>query len=177
MKSKIISISAISSAFVAICLTLGAYFEAIDLFSLVIASMFVILPLYYNSYAGSILSVLVGGIIALMFSGFNFFSIIFPAFFGFFGFYPIFCIYFTKKPKKRIVKIILGLIWSVIAIYGMYFYYTFVMKITDLELPKFLMDNIYLLLLPIAICFYFLFDKFILVSKFTIDKYLRRIIK
>ena len=71
MKSKIISISAISAGFIAILLTIGSYFEITDLITTVVASCLVLLPLYYNSYKGMILTYLVGGVIAFMFSGFN----------------------------------------------------------------------------------------------------------
>ena len=177
MKSKIISVSAITSAIIAIFLTFGAYIEMFDLWAVVIASVFVLIPLYYNSYLGAILSSIAGGIIAFMFSGFNLFSVVFPAFFGFFGFYPIFRVFVSLKRKNNVVRIIIGLIWCAIAIYGIYLYYTFVMEISDLDLPKFLMDNIYLFLMPVSVLFYFLFDKFVLVAKFTIDKYAKRVLK
>ena len=85
MKSKLITISAISSALITIVLTIGAYIEVADLLALVVATIFVALPLYFNSYIASILSFLAGGILALIFSGFNFLSVVFPAYFGFFG--------------------------------------------------------------------------------------------
>ena len=46
MKSKVVTLSAISAALTAIVLTLGAYIELVDLYSIVISSVFVILPLY-----------------------------------------------------------------------------------------------------------------------------------
>ena len=55
MKSKIISISAISAGFLALILTVGAYIEMVDLFCIVISSVFVILPLYYKSFIGSLI--------------------------------------------------------------------------------------------------------------------------
>ena len=112
MKSKLITVSAISSALVAISLTIGAYFEVADLFSLVIASAFVIMPLYFNSKKASILTYLVGGVIALILSGFNFaYSLVFPSYFAFFGVFPI--LFNTLNEKKDItpLKVIIGLIW------------------------------------------------------------------
>ena len=55
MKSKIISLSAISASFIAIALIIGAYIEITDLFMVVISSVFVLLPLYLKSYKGSFL--------------------------------------------------------------------------------------------------------------------------
>ena len=50
MKSKVISLSAISAALIAVSLTIGAYFEFADLFAVVIASAFVILPIYLKKW-------------------------------------------------------------------------------------------------------------------------------
>ena len=88
MKSKVVSLSAISASFIAVALAVGTYFEIADLFMLVTASVFVLLPLYLKSYKGSFLAFLAGGVIALLISGFNF-SLIYPAYFGFFGIYPL----------------------------------------------------------------------------------------
>ena len=85
MKSKTIALSAISAGFVAIILTVGAYVEFTDVFMLAVSSIFVLLPLYFNSYKGSILAFIVGGVIAFLVSGFNILSIVFPSYFGFFG--------------------------------------------------------------------------------------------
>ena len=89
MKSKVIALSAISAGFIAISLTAGAYIDLIDLITVIAASIFVILPLYYNSYAGCFMANAAGGILAFLFSGFNIFSVVFPAYFAFFGIYPI----------------------------------------------------------------------------------------
>ena len=88
MKSKIISLSAISACFIAASLVVGTYFEILDFFMLVTASVFVLLPLYLKSYKGSFLAYLVGGVVAILCGGFNF-TLIYPAYFLFFGVYPI----------------------------------------------------------------------------------------
>ena len=46
MKSKVVTVSAISAALTAIALTLGAYIELVDLYAIVISSAFIILPTY-----------------------------------------------------------------------------------------------------------------------------------
>ena len=56
MKSKVVSLSAISASFIAVALIIGTYFELADLFMLVTASIFVLLTLYLKSYKGSFLS-------------------------------------------------------------------------------------------------------------------------
>ena len=178
MKSKIISLSAISASFIAIALIIGTYFEILDFFMLVIASVFVLLPLYYNSYKGSFLAYLVGGIIAILCGGFNF-TLIYPAYFLFFGIYPIVKNKFMQNRSNNIVKIVLSLIWFIIVAYICYFYYTLVLNLAIIvdglpsRFEKYIVYGVGL----IAVVFFFIYDRFILVVKYTMDKYLRRIIK
>lgn len=182
MKSKTLAISAISAALVAIALTVGAYFDAADLFALIVASAFVILPLYRGSYKGTLLSFLVGGVIAIISSGFNFaYSVVFPAYFGFFGAYPILFSYLSDKNVKKPVRAIIGILWCVAAFYGMYFYYTAVigLNLNDLPewLPKFIKDAAIYLIGVIAVVFYFIFDRFIQVVRVFYNNYIGRITK
>lgn len=176
MKSKLISLCAISSSFVAICLTIGAYIETIDIFMLIVASIFVILPLYYNSFKGCLLAFLVGGVIAVILSGFNM-AVIFPAYFSFFGLYPIFKHKVLQKGVNKVVSAIIGLIWILIAFYGCYYYYIMVLGGEITGVPEQIKDYIVYLVGLLAIIFYIVFDKSVVIMKFTIDKYLKRIIK
>lgn len=178
MKSKIISLSAISASFIAISLIIGTYFEILDFFMLVIASVFVLLPLYYNSYKGSFLAYLAGGVVAILCGGFNF-TLVYPAYFLFFGIYPIVKNKFMQNNNKKAIKLIVGLVWFIVVAYVCYFYYTLVLdlKVIIEGAPKWIDDFIIYGVGLIAVVFYFIYDKFIVVIKFTIDKYLRRIIK
>lgn len=177
MKSKLISLSAISASFVAIFLTIGSYLQFADLFMLVISSIFVLLPLYYNSYKGSILAFLVGGILAFLLSGLNYLSIIFPAYFVFAGIYPIIKCKMMDKNFNNKIGMIIGLVWAIIAFYGCYFYYTLIMKGILTGIPDWLYDYIIYGVGLIAIIFYFVFDRFVVVMRSTLNKYLTRIIK
>ncbi len=178
MKSKIISLSAISASFIAIALVIGTYFEIFDFLMLVTASVFVLLPLYYNSYKGSFLAFLAGGIIAILCGGFNF-TLIYPAYFLFFGIYPIVKNKFLHKNVKKSSQIIIGLIWFVIVSYVCYFYYTLVLDLAVVIngapywLDKFIVYGVGL----IAVVFFLIYDRFITVIKFVLDRYLNRIIK
>ena len=113
MKSKVVALSAISAGFISILLTIGAYIEIADIFTIVLASCFVVLPLYYDSFRGAFLTYLVGGVIAFIFSGFNLYSIVFPSYFLFGGIYPIFALYFKEKKQKKLLVLIVGFIYSV----------------------------------------------------------------
>ncbi len=177
MKSKLLAISAISAGFIALFLTLGAYVQVVDLFVIVVASVFVILPLYYKSYTASFLAYLAGGVLAFLFSGFNFLSIVFPAYFGFFGIYPIIRHLMKEKRVNKIVTYIVGGIWCVLAVYGIFFFYTLVMKEGFVDLPQWIVDNIYWLVGVLAVVFYFVYDYSILIARRAINKYLRKIIK
>ncbi len=177
MKSRLITISAVSASLTATVLTVGAYVEFVDLIALMLSTLFVILPLYYNSYVASLLSFLAGGVIALLFSGFNFLSVVFPAYFGFFGIYPIIRHLMYEKNFNKWLGHVIRLVWLVVAFYGVYFYYTLVMMIPLENLPAWATDAILYLVGGVAVVFYFVFDRFIRVSKILIDRYLKRIIK
>lgn len=182
MKSKTIAISAISSALIAIALTVGVFFEVADLFALAVSSAFVVIPLYKNSYLGCFLSYLIGGVIALILSGFNiFYSVVFPAYFLFFGIYPILRNMMQDKKFNRIVTIIIGLLWCIIAVVCMFYYYTLVMGL-NLDaipsfIPQFIKDNIIILIILFAVIFYFIFDRYVLVMRVFFDRYITRISK
>lgn len=177
MKSKVIALSSISSAIITILLTIGAYVELVDLLALVIASIFVILPLYYKSYLGSVLCFLSGGILAFLCSGFNILSIVFPAYFGFMGVYPIVKIKMLEKNFNRLLTIVISMLWCVAMFYATYYYYLFVIGGVFDGLPNFFEKYLVYLVGVVGVVFYFVYDRFILVMRFMIDKYLYKIIK
>lgn len=177
MKSKVLSLSAISAAFIALTLTVGAYLEIADLFAIVISSVFVLLPLYLSSYLGSTLAYLAGGVIAFLFSGFNIMSIVFPSYFAFFGLYPIVRAKMTDKKTNKYLSLIIGLIWCVAAAYGIYFYYTAVIGGLFDGLPQWIMDYAIVFVGVVAVIFYFIYDRFITVIRTFIDRYLGKIVK
>lgn len=188
MKSKVIALSAISASFVAIFLTLGAYIEFFDLIAVVIASIFVILPSYYESRLGCFLSYLVGGFIGFMFSGFNIMSIVFPAYFAFFGLMPVLNLFAQGKINKKIWYII-KLVWAVAVMFALLWYYTAIMNMpieytfelfgNTFDLTE--VENVYYMFLGVygvfGIIFFAVYDKFVHVAKFATDKLLNRIIK
>ncbi len=176
MKSRVISISAISAGFIAISLTLGAYFSVLDLVSVILASAFVILPLYYNSYWGSVLAYLAGGVLAFLFSGFNIFSVVVPSFILFFGIYPIVKHKMMEKKLNKIVALVINLVWFTATIYGMYFYYTAIMGLTFDRLPEWVSKYILLFVGLIAILVYFVFERYVILVKRIADRYLDRIL-
>ena len=180
MKSKLITVSAISSALVALSLTIGAYFEVADLVSLVLASAFVTLPLYFNSKKASFLTFLVGGVIAVILSGFNFaYSLVFPSYFVYFGLFPIIFNMLDEKNVDKRIKAVLGIIWTVAVFYGMYFYYTLVMGLDLSSMPSWMhnwvIDTIMYLIGGIAIIFYFIYQRYVIVVKYFFKRYLDRI--
>lgn len=178
MKSKVIALSAISAAFIAIFLTLGAYIDFFDLVAVLIASIFVLMPLYLGSYLGCVLSYLVGTVIAFLFSGFNIYSVVFPLFLLYFGIYPIIKCAAMQKNFNKHAFCAISLVWSVAAAFGTYFFYVAVIGAELLSgLPHFVVDNIYIIVAIIGVVFYFLFDKFVFVTRVVINKYLSKIIK
>lgn len=177
MKSKTLALSAISAGFIAIALAIGANFEFVDLFALVVASVFVLLPLHLNSYKGAILTFLAGGILGALFGFLNFFTVVFPAYFGFFGVYPIVKFFMQKKGVKRYVINIIGLIWCVGAVFGIYYFYVLVMNIPFSGMPNWVAKYIEIVVALVGILFYFVFDRYLDVMRIITDKYLKKIIK
>ena len=181
MKSRAITVSAISAGLVAISLAVGIYLGFADVFALIISSVFVILPLYLKSYKGAILTYLAGGVLGLIFGWFNFlYSFVFPAYFAFFGIYPIVNCFLKEKNVKKYISIIVGLVWCVTAFYGIYFYYTKVMGLDFNDLPSYMewiADYIVYAVGVFGVMFYFVYDRFLTVVKSIIDRYLGKIIK
>ena len=177
MKSRLIAISATSSAFVGIILTIGVYFNLADLFCLVVASVFTMLPLYYKSYLASVLSYLSGGIIAFLFTGFNVFIIVIPAYMLFFGIYPIIKNLLEEKKVNKIVRYLVGLVWCVVVFYAMYFFYTQVMQLSINDLFDFIKDNILVFVGVVGVIFFVVYERFLTIFKRIIDEFLRKILK
>lgn len=177
MKTRVITLSAISAAFTAIFLSVGAYVEFVDLIAVLIASAFVLLPIYYGSYLGCFLAYAVGGVIALIISQFNFLSLVFPVYFGFFGLYPFLMCMARDKNFNLILFTVLTLIWCIGATYGTFFYYTLIMKNVLDGVPAFISDNIYIALFIIGALIYFIYDRFVFSVRIMINKYLSKIIK
>lgn len=190
MKSRVIALSAISASFCALLLTLGAYFEVVDLISVTVATVFIILPYYYGSKKGCILAGIVGGVIAMLISGFNFISLVFP-------FYFLFTMPFTllnvlcseSKFIKSGVGFLVKILWTLAVGYFLLWYYTYVIgvpitydftlfgKTFDLSAK----ENIYYYFLLayglLLMVFFLVYDRFIVVTKKATDKLLKRILK
>lgn len=177
MSSKNIALAAISAGLVALFLLVGAYFEMADVFTVVMASVFVLLPLYYNSYKSSLLTYLAGGLIAFMCSGFNLLSLVFPAYFAFFGIYPIVKNFMIKKGVNVYLSFVVGFIWFFVIAIGLYFYYTMFMGMVIDDIPSWLGDKILIVVMVVAVVFFVVFDRFVVVVRRVIDYYLKRIIK
>lgn len=177
MKSKIISISALTAGLIALFLLVGAYFEMADVFTVVIASVLVLLPLYYKSYKGAFLAYLAGGVIAFMCSGFNILTLVFPAYFAFFGIYPLVKNFLIEKGFNKYAGFILGLFWMIVVAIGLYFYYTSFMGVALEGLPQWLTDYVLVFVVLLSVVFFVVFDKFIVVVGKVINFYLNRIIK
>ncbi|MBO7344422.1 MAG: hypothetical protein J6U92_00590 [Clostridia bacterium] len=177
MKSKLITISAVSAGLIAVLLSIGTYFEFADVFTVVLASVFVLLPLYYNSYKGGLLAYLGGGVLAFIISGFNFYSIVYPAFLGFFGVYPLVLCYMRDKRVNQALRYLIGAIWCIAVFFGIYYYYTALIGDFFMGLPQWVADYAELVILPVAIVFYFAFDRFIILVSRVLNYYLSRIIK
>ena len=88
MKSaKTIALSGVSAALCAVFITLGSYIAVIDLSCFMFAGFALMLPLYKKSLVGGVAAYIAGGLIGLLFSGMNFFTVL--PYFVWFGLHPI----------------------------------------------------------------------------------------
>ncbi|MBR2614083.1 MAG: hypothetical protein IKC71_00605 [Clostridia bacterium] len=176
LTSRIIALSGISAAFSAIFLILGAFIEVVDIPCAIVASLFVVLPLYYKSYWGSILAFLVGGGIALIINP-NFISLVYPFYFGFFGIFAIVKWRMLQKEFNRIWGFIIGLIWFMLVMGGIYYYYFVFLGQLESESLGIISEYFVYIWLGVGLIFYLIYDKLIVKLFLLIINTLRRIIK
>ena len=177
MKSKLLAVSAISAAITAIILTIGAYVSSADLFCLTISSVTVMLPLYFKSYKAGFLSFLAGGIIAFLFSGFNIAVVVVPAFLLFFGSFPLVKMFALEKGVNKWVVYFIGLVWCLLAVFGIYYFYANVMGMDFSYLPPIVNKYILLFVGLAGVIFYLVFERYVVSVKRIMDVYLGKFIK
>jgi hypothetical protein len=124
-----------------------------------------------------VLCYLVGGIIAFLCSGFNYLSIVFPIYFGFLGLFPIIKCKFMDIRLNKTIACLIGLLWCIAIFYGVYFYYTMVMNGVLEGLPNWVEDYLLLFVGVVAIVFYFIYNRFVVVLRKFLNIYLFKIIK
>jgi len=176
LTSRIIALSGISAAFSAICLILGAFIEVIDIPCAIIASLFVVLPLYYKSYWGSFLAFIVGGGIALLINP-NFLSLVFPLYFGFFGLFAIAKWRMLQKEFNRVLGLIIGLVWFLLVMLFVYYYYFIFLGNITTESIGFISEYLIYIWMGMGLIFYLIYDNLIVKLFLFIISTLRRIIK
>lgn len=178
MKSKIITLSAISCGLIAIILSFGAYIQVADIFSLLVVSLVVLLPLFYNSVKGALLTYFVGGIVSLLFCLPTFlFSFVIPAYFCFFGIFPVVYCVTDSKSINKFLRYFIGMFWCVLFFYGLYFYYTLVMGLELSNIPSLISNGILYFIAPFSIVFYCIYERFIYFGKNYVFRLLQRVIK
>ena len=134
--SKIISLSAVTTAFSVIFLTAGAYIDVLDLSCLFLSSLVIMLPLAKGSFKTAIFSYLATAILTLLTTiGTGKFAIV-TLYSVFFGLHPI--INYLEETKKfnKVITLIIKDVWFIITLFLMYFTFTL---FTDL--PEFI-ENI-----------------------------------
>jgi hypothetical protein len=67
--------------------------------------------------------------------------------------------------------------WLIAVSIGLYFYYTAFMGIAITDLPQWIADYVILFVIALAVVFFAVFDRFLIVVRRVMDYYLRRIIK
>ena len=180
MKTKILTLSALSSALAAIVLILGTVFhQFLDLASVVIAPMFLAIPLYYNSVKGSFLATLSAGILALLLTGIGNIAtnVVYISYFLFFGFFPLIKYLSLTKRWNKYLTHTLCCIWFIITAIVIYLFWVEVLGLeVTLILPidKKLMPVV---VMALAVPIYFLVDMYVYTCQIMMFKFIKRIVK
>ncbi len=178
MKTRVITLSAISSALCALTLVLGTYFaELFDLFAVMFGPLFLSLPLFLDSPKGSFLAYLSAGILALLLTGFNITNLVYVSYFPFFGIYPIVKYISVMKKWKKPIFYTMSCLWFILTVVGMYYYYTAFLGLDLGLIIKIKQEYIPILLAIGSAPIFFLIDKFVFVAQIMIFRLLKKIIK
>lgn len=130
--SKVIALSAVTTAFCIILLTFGAYVEVFDLSCLFLASLTLMLPLCKGYKLGAFLSYLASVLLGFILTGARF-QILIP-FAMFFGLHPI-ANYMQKEWKiNKILALFIKTAWFVATLFITYYFTT--MFIVEHEIVK-----------------------------------------
>lgn len=148
MKSKVVTISAISSALGIILLILGTFVSVIDISCIFMSSIAIMLPLYKKSIIGAFLSYVSTAILSMFLTGFRF-QIIIP-YAIFFGLHPIVNELIKVKNINKYVGLIVKTIWFILSLFVIY-------KFTNMfvDLNQKIIDIIYWII-PIAGTIFFI---------------------
>lgn len=121
---KLIAVSAISTALGVVLLTVGAYFETLDLSCLFMSALVLTLPLAKGSVKSAVLTYLATAILSLLFVGARFSVALIYALF--FGIHPILNYLQVRNGKKRFyfyfIKIALFLTSAFLMVYVLNFF-------------------------------------------------------
>lgn len=189
MKSRVVALSAMAAGFVALFLTLGAYISFIDIISVIVASVFVVLPLYLESVLGSVLAFFAGGVIAFLLGGANVFSLVWPAYFLFFGILPILNFIAERKNFRKTLWFVIKFVWFLALCAFLVFYYTSVMDLPveyvfsifgrefDFSGVAGIEIIFYAVFGVLCAVFFLVYNKFVQLSQAYVDKVLSRIVK
>ena len=115
--------------------------------------------------------------IAFIFSGFNFLIVTVPAYFVFFGVFPLVKNLMEEKNVNKYVRYLIGLVWCVLAVYGMFFFYKNVMSLDFSDLPVFVKDNLVIVVGLLGVIFYVVYERFLTAFRRIIDELLKKVLK
>ncbi len=180
MKTRILTISALSAALATIVLIFGTVFsDLFDLVAVIIAPMVLAMPLYYNSVKGALLATLSAGFLALMLTGFGSIAtnFVYGPYFLFFGFFPIlkYCT-LTKRWNKYLMHTICA-IWFALSVVALFFFYVKLLGFgIDLIIP---LDAklIPVVLFFVSVPLYFVVDAYVYACQIFMFRLLKRIVK
>ncbi len=162
-----VAFSAVSAALCSLLLTVGAYFGFLDVSCYMFASVVLMIPLAFGSVVGAFLAYLAGGLLALLFSGGNFFSILPYAIF--FGLHPIVNALCKKFRINKYVAYAVKALWFDGSVYLMYR----VFQVFTVEVA-FIVENIVWIILVGGTLLFVLYDFIMIRMQGVVEYYLKR---
>lgn len=159
-RSKLIALSAVSTAFAVVLLALGSFIEIIDIACVMFAGIAIMLPLSKESILGAFLTFLASTLLALILTGARF-TVIVP-YAMFFGLYPIANAVQFKYRINKIVALIVKDVWFLLS---MFVYYKLITTLSGYDIfedfsfiPEKFMDYLVPGLFVFGALFFVLYD-------------------
>lgn len=166
-RSQVIALSAMAAALCSLFLTLGAYVSVLDVSCYMFASVMLMIPLFVNQFLGAFLAYLAAGLMALLFSGGNFFAILPYVFF--FGLHPIVNAFQVKKNINKYLAFAVKAVWFDVSVYVMYRF----LSVFTVEI-QFIADNIIWIIAVGGTLIFVLYDFVMMRMQGVVNYYIKR---
>ncbi len=173
-QSKIIALSAISSAFAIVCLTIGVMLPVFDYSAIFMASLCTMLPLAKKSVKGGILTYL--GTLGLAFVFFLGIRAEIVLTYGiFFGFHPTVNFIIREKKINKVVALVFKTAWFVLSVLIIYWLFSGFLFEESLLNNEIFNKYVYLIITVVGSVLFIAYDFLMLRFQSMIDKTIEKL--